>query len=112
MRQGFHLRNLGDKRSPFCSPTAAKTAHERPAVVERFGRSSTTAAVVPSGALAPRFATAVVVQAGAPPPSVESVREATALWLDDADLLGRKWLGIGWQGCRGKLLFIGVNTGV
>jgi hypothetical protein len=42
-------------------------------VVARFGRSSTTAAVAPSGAPAPRFAWPVAVQARAPPPSVESV---------------------------------------
>jgi hypothetical protein len=66
----------------------------------------------PSGASALRFALAAAVQAGARPPSIESVWEASAWRLDDDNLLGRKRRGFGRQGRRGKLLFIGVSSGM
>jgi hypothetical protein len=44
----------------------------------RIDRSSMTAGVASSGAPAPRSAPTVAVQAGAPPPSVESVQGVLA----------------------------------
>jgi hypothetical protein len=73
MRHGFHLRYLGDKGYPFCSPTVYKIVHERPGAVAWFAWSLATAVAAPSGVLAPRFALAVAVQVGAPPPSVKSM---------------------------------------
>jgi hypothetical protein len=44
--------------------------------VARFSRTSTTAAAAFDVALTPRFASATVVQARAPPPNDELAREA------------------------------------
>jgi hypothetical protein len=58
------------------------------AAMRRLGQSSTAALAASGGAPSPRFARSVAVQAGAPPPSVESVRDASTRWIDDDGLLG------------------------
>jgi hypothetical protein len=57
-----------------------KSVRERPVAVAWFNQALTMAAAAPSGAPAPRFDLAVVVQARAPPPSVESARESPVRW--------------------------------
>jgi hypothetical protein len=64
-----------------------------------------------SGASAPRFTPAVVGQARAAPPSVETMREFLARRIDGGGLKGKWWLGF----CKKKYhikdhLFIGVLT--
>jgi hypothetical protein len=61
---------------------------KRPTTRGRLRRSSMAAGAASSSALAPRFAPAVMVQAGAPPPSVESVWDALARWINGDGLLG------------------------
>jgi hypothetical protein len=52
MRQGFLLRDIGGKGSPFCSPMAAETVHKMPAAVTQFGRRLAMVKAVSDEALA------------------------------------------------------------
>jgi hypothetical protein len=56
--------------------------------------------VVSSGTPAPRFTLVVAVQAGTPPPSVESAREVLARRIDGGVLLGGGGSVLG-QNCTG-----------
>jgi hypothetical protein len=73
----------------------------RLAAMRRLGQSSTAAGAVSGIALAPRFAPVVVVQVGAPPPSLESARDASARRIDGGGLLGGSG-SIGAKSARGS----------
>jgi hypothetical protein len=76
LRWGFFLCDLCDERNPIYSLVMEKMGDRQPAAMVWVGRPSTTAGAHSDGALAPRCAPTVVGQAGAPPPSIESAREA------------------------------------
>jgi hypothetical protein len=57
---------------------ALESVHRGLAATARLDQSSTVAGAVSDGALAPRFALAVVVQVGASSPSVDPAWEASA----------------------------------
>jgi hypothetical protein len=88
--QGFFLRDLGYERNSFCELTTVKTDHGKLATGRWLGRSSTAVGTTSGGALAPRASLAVVVQAGGPPPSDESVWESPVWWLDGS-VVARQW---------------------
>jgi hypothetical protein len=65
----------------------AEMALWRLAMTARLCQSLMTEQVVSSGAPAPRFTLVVAVQAGTPPPSVESAQEVLARRIDGGVLL-------------------------
>jgi hypothetical protein len=90
LRWGFFLRDLCDERNPIYSLVVEKTGHRRPVATVQVGRPSTTVRAPSGGATAPRCTLAVAEQAGAPPPSDKSTREALTRWIN-----GDGWLGGG-----------------
>jgi hypothetical protein len=84
----FFLHDLGYEREPIYSLAVVKMIERRPATRRRLRQSSMAAGAASGGALAPWFAPAVVVQAGAPPPTVELTRNAKARRINGGSLLG------------------------
>jgi hypothetical protein len=77
MLNGFFLRDLDEKRNPFCILTAVETDHGKLAMARRLGSSTMAPTVTSDGASAPGMALAVVVVVvGAPPPSNQLAQEA------------------------------------
>jgi hypothetical protein len=72
----FILRHYGDEAISFHLPLAVEAAFNELVMAARLDRSSTAVGAASSGALAPWSAPAVVVQARAPPPTVDSTWEA------------------------------------
>jgi hypothetical protein len=93
----FFLRDLGYERNLLCRLIAVETDHRKLATGRRLGSSATAVVATSSGASAPRVAPAVVAQAGAPPPSIELVREVLARRIDGARsvaMVARVWAKI------------------
>jgi hypothetical protein len=67
--QGIFLCNLEVGRDSFCKFTVMEMVDGWRAMVAQFGRHLATVRVAYGEALDPRFAPAVAVQAGPPPPS-------------------------------------------
>jgi hypothetical protein len=89
-RQGFFLCNLEVKRDSFCKLTMMETVDGGCATAAQFGQHLATVRAASGEALAPRFALVAAVQAGAPPPSVDSARGCfsnTNRW----EQLARRW---------------------
>jgi hypothetical protein len=76
MLNGFFLRDLDEKRNPFCILTAVETDHGKLAIARRLGSSTMAPMVTFDGASAPGIAPAVAVVVGAPPPSNQLAQEA------------------------------------
>jgi hypothetical protein len=76
MLNGFFLRDLDEKRNPFCILTAVETDHGKLAIARRLGSSTMAPMVTFEGASAPGMAPAAAVVAGAPPPSNQLAQEA------------------------------------
>jgi hypothetical protein len=60
----FFLRDLGDKRNPFCSLTMAETDHGRLVMKRRLRRSSTAVGALSGGVPVPGAALAAEVTVG------------------------------------------------
>jgi hypothetical protein len=76
MLNGFFLRDLDEKRNPFCILTTVETDHGKLAMAMQLGSSTTALMVTSDGALAPGMAPVAAVVAGAPPPSNQLAQEA------------------------------------
>jgi hypothetical protein len=86
-RWGLTLHDLEVEGSSFCKLKAKETVNGEWATVARFGQHMAMVRAASGEAPVLRF-TLVVVQAGTPPPSVESARDASARWIDGGRLLG------------------------
>jgi hypothetical protein len=86
-RWGLTLHDLEVEGSSFCKLKAKETVNGEWTTVARFGQRMAMVRVASGEAPVLRF-TLVVVQAGTPPPSVESARDASARWIDGGRLLG------------------------
>jgi hypothetical protein len=85
---------------------ATETDEGRPTTGKRFGRSAMAARAASGGAPAWETTLTATVQVGDPPPSVESVREASARQINGGGLLGGDD-SVGGKIHTGKTLFIG-----
>jgi hypothetical protein len=87
-RAGFFLCDLGDKRNPFCSLTAAETDGGELAVIGRLGQSSIVVGGASGGAPAPGTAPVAALAARTPLLSSSSAREGLTQWGVSASLGG------------------------
>jgi hypothetical protein len=91
-RRGLTLHDQEVEGSSFYKLTTKETIDGLRVTTARLCQSSMTVGATSSGAPALRFTPTVVVLAGAPPPSIESVREVLARQIDDGGLKGKRRL--------------------
>jgi hypothetical protein len=88
MLNSFFLRDLYEKRNPFCILTAVETDHGRMATRRWLERPSTTLRVAPGGESTREIAPTAAVWVGYLALGGESMRDASARRIDGGGLLG------------------------
>jgi uncharacterized membrane protein YgcG len=106
MLNGFFLRDLDEKRNPFCILISVETDHGWMATRRRLGQPSTAVRVAPGGESTREIAPTAVVWVGYHAPGGESMRGASARRIDGGGLLGGGG-SVGAKSAWGMALFIG-----
>jgi hypothetical protein len=88
MLNGFFLRDLDEKRSPFCILAVVEMDHGRMAMRRRLVQPSTAVRVAPDGESTREIAPTAAVWVGYLAPGGESMRGALARRIDGGGLLG------------------------